>query len=127
MPWDALTVIVPPRVTPLGFDASVTVTAFVAADTVFPTASCTATWTDRKSTRLNSSHLVISYAVFCLKKKNNPPHIYQYTHGRENHADGDPPRRGHLDKPAHAHTTRRNLVHGTAQVRQRTVGLVPAG
>src|SRR2546426_7662332 len=35
---------------------------------------------DRKSTRLNSSHLVISYAVFCLKKKkhlldgNLPPH-----------------------------------------------------
>src|SRR5256885_8355381 len=27
---------------------------------------------DRKSTRLNSSHLVISYAVFCLKKKNKP-------------------------------------------------------
>src|SRR5256885_12059963 len=27
---------------------------------------------DRKSTRLNSSHLVISYAVFCLKKKKNP-------------------------------------------------------
>src|SRR5256885_3740637 len=26
---------------------------------------------DRKSTRLNSSHLVISYAVFCLKKKEN--------------------------------------------------------
>src|SRR5256885_13331156 len=26
---------------------------------------------DRKSTRLNSSHLVISYAVFCLQKKNN--------------------------------------------------------
>src|SRR5256885_9346382 len=26
---------------------------------------------DRKSTRLNSSHLVISYAVFCLKNKNN--------------------------------------------------------
>src|SRR3989454_8831378 len=28
---------------------------------------------DRKSTRLNSSHLVISYAVFCLKKKNIQP------------------------------------------------------
>src|SRR5260221_6048372 len=28
-------------------------------------------WRDRKSTRLNSSHTVISYAVFCLKKKNN--------------------------------------------------------
>ena len=27
---------------------------------------------DRKSTRLNSSHVVISYAVFCLKKKNTP-------------------------------------------------------
>src|SRR2546426_4438721 len=27
---------------------------------------------DRKSTRLNSSHLVISYAVFCLKKKTDP-------------------------------------------------------
>src|SRR5256885_12448126 len=29
---------------------------------------------DRKSTRLNSSHLVISYAVFCLKKKKK--HVY---------------------------------------------------
>src|SRR2546422_4547790 len=28
---------------------------------------------DRKSTRLNSSHGYISYAVFCLKKKNNQP------------------------------------------------------
>src|SRR5713226_10655471 len=28
-------------------------------------------WRDRKSTRLNSSHPSISYAVFCLKKKNN--------------------------------------------------------
>src|SRR6266571_6410739 len=28
-------------------------------------------WVDRKSTRLNSSHMSISYAVVCLKKKNN--------------------------------------------------------
>src|SRR5436305_10818151 len=28
-------------------------------------------WADRKSTRLNSSHVRISYAVFCLKKKKN--------------------------------------------------------
>src|SRR5258708_22711870 len=28
---------------------------------------------DRKSTRLNSSHQIISYAVFCLKKKKNIP------------------------------------------------------
>src|SRR2546426_5071488 len=34
-----------------------------------------ATIADRKSTRLNSSHLVISYAVFCLKKKKYNPTI----------------------------------------------------
>src|SRR5256885_10145096 len=35
-----------------------------------PTATAgSASLADRKSTRLNSSHLVISYAVFCLKKK----------------------------------------------------------
>src|SRR5690349_23692743 len=37
---------------------------------------------DRKSTRLNSSHVEISYAVFCLKKQNKPklktkPHVLQ--------------------------------------------------
>src|SRR5256885_6646917 len=31
---------------------------------------------DRKSTRLNSSHLVISYAVFCLKKKKAIAHYF---------------------------------------------------
>src|SRR5256885_1072309 len=36
---------------------------------LFPHLSVTENLTDRKSTRLNSSHLVISYAVFCLKKK----------------------------------------------------------
>src|SRR3712207_8678505 len=30
---------------------------------------------DRKSTRLNSSHANISYAVFCLKKKNSSTHV----------------------------------------------------
>src|SRR5688500_19470302 len=34
---------------------------------------------DRKSTRLNSSHLVISYAVFCLKKKKKKQ-THQITH-----------------------------------------------
>src|SRR5947199_4308799 len=33
---------------------------------------------DRKSTRLNSSHLGISYAVFCLKKKKDNKSIYAY-------------------------------------------------
>src|SRR5689334_24078273 len=32
-------------------------------------------WRDRKSTRLNSSHSSISYAVFCLKKKNTNQHL----------------------------------------------------
>src|SRR5690606_42054602 len=32
-------------------------------------------WGDRKSTRLNSSHVKISYAVFCLKKKKNKKSI----------------------------------------------------
>src|SRR5256885_2958663 len=35
---------------------------------------------DRKSTRLNSSHLVISYAVFCLKKKNMNHHARMNTY-----------------------------------------------
>src|SRR5260221_4920458 len=34
---------------------------------------------DRKSTRLNSSHTVISYAVFCLKKKKKKTHV-MYKH-----------------------------------------------
>src|SRR2546426_4498097 len=37
---------------------------------------------DRKSTRLNSSHLVISYAVFCLKKKNKLPPARTVPSGR---------------------------------------------
>ena len=45
--------------------------AFIAIenDSVFSKAVLDAIAEDRKSTRLNSSHVVISYAVFCLKKK----------------------------------------------------------
>src|SRR2546430_12429396 len=43
---------------------------------------------DRKSTRLNSSHSQISYAVFCLKKKKNQPvmipTIYKYYYPHSN-------------------------------------------
>src|SRR5438094_7214525 len=35
---------------------------------------------DRKSTRLNSSHRTISYAVFCLKKKKNKPSKHSPRH-----------------------------------------------
>src|SRR5437773_5429809 len=34
---------------------------------------------DRKSTRLNSSHITISYAVFCLKKKKKKTHTNPHT------------------------------------------------
>src|SRR5688572_32139598 len=39
----------------------------------------TAHWLDRKSTRLNSSHSQISYAVFCLKKKKKKKSIKDIT------------------------------------------------
>src|SRR5437870_8723108 len=37
---------------------------------------------DRKSTRLNSSHVAISYAVFCLKKKNKATRSHPTTRSR---------------------------------------------
>src|SRR5476649_3013690 len=39
---------------------------------------------DRKSTRLNSSHTVISYAVFCLKKKKNQNNQRMSIHNKTN-------------------------------------------
>src|SRR5260221_5326624 len=46
---------------------------------------------DRKSTRLNSSHTVISYAVFCLKKKNRPANATPPQRGRSSVHDHDVP------------------------------------
>src|SRR5436309_8385087 len=52
---------------------------------LLPVGHCKNTWfnlLDRKSTRLNSSHVKISYAVFCLKKKKSPnisSELYQGT------------------------------------------------
>src|SRR5256885_7967683 len=42
---------------------------FAPLEARYSTPAALVTLPDRKSTRLNSSHLVISYAVFCLKKK----------------------------------------------------------
>src|SRR5256885_10484086 len=42
---------------------------------------------DRKSTRLNSSHLVISYAVFCLKKKKNNCRVFKLFFEDRMHGD----------------------------------------
>src|SRR5262245_64335902 len=56
-------------------------------DSGYPQVIVFTQYTDRKSTRLNSSHLGISYAVFCLKKKKKkkyilnktPIYIYEHT------------------------------------------------
>src|SRR5438034_265466 len=82
-PPDAAWVAVPDKAPPDGLVPIASVTLPVNPVTVFPFASWAVTSTagamlapatrmgiqDRKSTRLNSSHTVISYAVFCLKKK----------------------------------------------------------
>src|SRR5947199_7122845 len=47
-------------------------------------------WLDRKSTRLNSSHLGISYAVFCLKKKKETNNAFALTFLRESRCDSVP-------------------------------------
>src|SRR2546422_4573554 len=58
-----------PRDNPLLNLDNVVVSSHVAGVTAEATHTATLQVTDRKSTRLNSSHGYISYAVFCLKKK----------------------------------------------------------
>src|SRR5439155_16778047 len=43
---------------------------------------------DRKSTRLNSSHVAISYAVFCLKKKTSTRKLRSRSHEQFRRVDG---------------------------------------
>src|SRR2546429_5366927 len=47
---------------------------------LWPTPCLPSSSTDRKSTRLNSSHGYISYAVFCLKKKIRIEHVVDMVH-----------------------------------------------
>src|SRR5205814_6839659 len=66
-----------------GASVRMTLSPSASISTPSPTASTTpAEGEDRKSTRLNSSHLGISYAVFCLKKKieneRDQPTLSQY-------------------------------------------------
>src|SRR5207245_3025551 len=74
-------------------------------------------WTDRKSTRLNSSHGSISYAVFCLKKKKNirlstgatrvtKPEPISEKHDRHILSHHDLTKHAHRTKPhpLHSHT-----------------------
>src|SRR5437773_5944273 len=51
------------------FRSTVTYDTGATASVYGVTAGSVTPYTDRKSTRLNSSHITISYAVFCLKKK----------------------------------------------------------
>src|SRR5690242_20983749 len=64
------------------------------------TASSGISRTDRKSTRLNSSHMSISYAVFCLKKKKNNDANNQIAGGS-----------GHLGRQSHHQIMNKNF-HG---------------
>src|SRR5438552_9418085 len=50
----------------------------------------TSNMTDRKSTRLNSSHQIISYAVFCLKKKKKQQGPPRRQRQRRNNHNGQP-------------------------------------
>src|SRR3989475_7054859 len=61
---------------------------------------------DRKSTRLNSSHSQISYAVFCLKKKKT-----EHLLARAAHARTRPPAAGAATATAGRHTTQTRVTH----------------
>src|SRR5947199_4832434 len=61
---------------------------------------------DRKSTRLNSSHLGISYAVFCLKKKKNQVNQEQHQDHRQDGSEAA------LKFPANRHCVSLFLTRG---------------
>src|SRR5256885_3523682 len=63
---------------------------------------------DRKSTRLNSSHLVISYAVFCLKKKKRTLRTITGLHSEHSRCNTDS---DSLYKHHSVYTTCYNLLH----------------
>src|SRR3954467_4933253 len=66
---------------------------------------------DRKSTRLNSSHTIISYAVFCLKKKRPPlATTHQTAHKLVTHPAREQPRGARLRRVGKQRETRGSLV-----------------
>src|SRR5207244_13031814 len=64
---NAIIAIVPPNTIP--DEARIAIDTSVLQFTLIVSILTTLLFGDRKSTRLNSSHQIISYAVFCLKKK----------------------------------------------------------
>src|SRR5436853_4521585 len=78
------------EVTPSISRATFSVSSRIAAIVADIESAASAVSSDRKSTRLNSSHLGISYAVFCLKKKKkktNEENMIRY--GKSNATDHD--------------------------------------
>src|ERR1035441_8393469 len=69
---------------------------------------------DRKSTRLNSSHLGISYAVFCLKKQAKSDGLCSPPASHVN----VPPRAARSARPPDSTRQRARLLRGAAQLRQ---------
>src|SRR6266481_4785636 len=65
---------------------------------------------DRKSTRLNSSHSSISYAVFCLKKKKDVrQHVADDAHVKDSQVAGDEQHKQHVEGQVHRHRPGRHL------------------
>src|SRR5690625_5440833 len=62
---------------------------------------------DRKSTRLNSSHVAISYAVFCLKKKKK----HRTTPHHKKHPNHTPHKRQNTTDDKEQHTTQNTAHH----------------
>src|SRR2546421_9649058 len=76
--------------------------------------------TDRKSTRLNSSHDQISYAVFCLKKKKKESHVGSYSENTQV-KDSEHPRHRDESLPNHAVESALHAHTGAAErTRQRS-------
>src|SRR5262245_63703710 len=96
--------------------------------TLTPTTTPMVIWPaslDRKSTRLNSSHLGISYAVFCLKKKKNKTKPPRDEEARTKEQRTTPPLRNgthRKDQRTHEHEPPRlpHALHTTRDCRTRT-------
>src|SRR5207249_5221518 len=81
-------------------------------------------WEDRKSTRLNSSHVSISYAVFCLKKKKKSKNQSQPDKQSNAHDTAQPLLPFALLRPATPLDTSPQGMHEAARSQLRTGALL---
>src|SRR5437773_7766515 len=70
---------------------------------------------DRKSTRLNSSHITTSYAVFCLKKKNNTHTLHAFYQRQLPPPDASYTPRPKTNTKSHTHTKNRSHITSLTQ------------